>query len=262
MKEEILKWFKHSRELSTGITLYLKYGKNKSLKRELNSIISSQRKLDILFEEFRKMLALSFPEFNKLIARPVRKLPKPKVQPKKDKDSGIGTGLTSILNDKNKEQQAKIKLREEFPFLSDPDCPDVFKILVADKITAYHTYVKRHPDLFTASTPQEQFEAVRDVVENYIENRDLYKELNYFKKHKEILGDHFIFKKFKRLEELKKLSTEELVVRKDNLKKYVRRYSKAEENLKKPERVDAVRDKLELYSWELEQVERMLKDRS
>src|SRR5690606_8218532 len=46
------------------------------------------------------------------------------------------------------ELNSKVKFRDEWPFLSQPDCPPELKILAANKITAYHHYTRAHELLF------------------------------------------------------------------------------------------------------------------
>jgi len=109
------------------------------------------------------------------------------------------------------------KLREDWPFLRDPSCPPEMKILAANKITAYHTYVGAHDRLFDCTTPAEQFAAVRDLVENYIENRSIVKEFKYYKEHGHVLGDHPIFNEMKALKALRRLNVVELLKMQDKL---------------------------------------------
>jgi len=113
--------------------------------------------------------------------------------------------------------EPKIKLREDFPFLSELDCPHELKILAADKITAYHNYVSGHEKLFDCTSPHEQFAAAKFVTENYIENRRIYKELEHFKKTRIILGKHPIFDRLRRFRLLSKLNVIELIKLKTKL---------------------------------------------
>lgn len=115
------------------------------------------------------------------------------------------------------EPAAKPKLREDFAFLSDPDCPNELKILASNKITAYHNYVSGHEKLFDCTSPIEQLQAAKFVTENFIENRLIHKELQHYKDHRQILGDHPIFAMLKRIRELSKLNVIELIKLKKKL---------------------------------------------
>lgn len=103
------------------------------------------------------------------------------------------------------------KLRDDFPFLNDPKCPAEFKILVADKITAYHNYVNGYEKFFDCVTNADYLKVATQVVENYIRNRRILKEFDHYKKHKKILGDHLVFKLRKRIAQLKKMSVAKLI---------------------------------------------------
>ena len=46
------------------------------------------------------------------------------------------------------------RFREDWPFLSEPDCPTELKALAADMITSWHNYVNAHEDLFKCTTPE------------------------------------------------------------------------------------------------------------
>lgn len=152
----------------------------------------------------------------------------------------------------------KPKLREDFAFLSDPDCPAELKILAADKITAYHNYVSGHEKLFDATSKQEQFDAVKFTVENFMENRRIIKELEHYKKHKKILGDHRIFKSMERVQELRKLNVLELVKLQGKLNQNIWRIkselAKKDKRHLDAEREASIRDK----QFELTEIKRIL----
>ena len=115
-------------------------------------------------------------------------------------------------------EKPKPKLREDYAFLSDPDCPNELKILASNKITAYHNYKSGHQKLFDCCNVVEQLEAAKFVTENFLENRLIQKELEYYKQHKSVLADHPIFKSLKRLKELSKMSVVDLIKLRENLK--------------------------------------------
>src|SRR5690606_7085825 len=106
--------------------------------------------------------------------------------------------------------QPKKTLREDFKFLDQPDCPPELKILAANKITAYRNYVRGHKELYGCNSNQEQFEKVKKVVENYIENRAILREFEYYKKHNHLLGVHPIFKTYQKIQDLRRMGVYEL----------------------------------------------------
>lgn len=109
------------------------------------------------------------------------------------------------------------KLREDWPFLADPACPPELKILAANKITAYHNYTRAHDHLFDCTRPEEQFATVRNVVENYIENRAIIKEFLFYKEHGHALAKHPVFNEFKEIRLLRKLNIVDLLTKKRRL---------------------------------------------
>lgn len=109
------------------------------------------------------------------------------------------------------------QIREQFPFLSSPDCPPELKILVSDKITAYYAYCQAHRQLFDCTSSEQQFSTVKQLVEAFIENRNIFEELDFYREHGRIRGDHPVFTQYEELRELRRLSAVELYVRKKRL---------------------------------------------
>lgn len=121
-------------------------------------------------------------------------------------------------------EEEKIVLRDKFPFLNEPDCPDELKILVADSITSHRKYVEGHEKLFLVAHKgkEECFEVAAETVENYLKNKAIWKELEYYKKHKKILGEHPLFEKKRKAEELLSMGLPELKRKKENLNRQLK----------------------------------------
>ncbi len=106
-----------------------------------------------------------------------------------------------------------IRFREKYPFLSSPDCPDVLKILVADMFTAYGEYKAAHArlqalgdaDAATAATDSEK------VVTEYLKNREIWEELEYYRENGTILGKAAKFREAQAVEDFAALSDVELI---------------------------------------------------
>lgn len=105
----------------------------------------------------------------------------------------------------------KRRFRQEWPFLSKPECPKELKLLAADKLTAYENYVAGHKKLFDCADLDQCLATAQQVVNNYKENRLIYQELEYYREHGKVLGKHSVFKSSKRYEHLKGLNVIELV---------------------------------------------------
>ncbi len=124
------------------------------------------------------------------------------------------------------EEIQRTKLRDDFPFLFEPNCPDELKILVSDKITAFHNYTKAHERLFTAKDNSEMLVAVRDTVENFLNNRLIFAELDHYKKTGKLLKKHPYFKRKRRQEEIQKMSAGALAKLKEQLEMNIWRNKK------------------------------------
>src|SRR5690606_4957300 len=87
----------------------------------------------------------------------------------------------------------KRKIRSDWPFLADPECPPELKLLISDKITAYRNCIQEYENLPKAISASEQLNTVRSLVTNFIANHDIYKELKYYKDTGKVLGEHKVF---------------------------------------------------------------------
>lgn len=86
-----------------------------------------------------------------------------------------------------------IRFRDRFPFLNSPDCPDVLKILVADMFTAYDLYLKTFRELGELPDDvelEQAFAIAKTTVENYLEDRSIWEELEYYRDNHALLGKH------------------------------------------------------------------------
>ncbi|MEO9474147.1 MAG: hypothetical protein ABJG41_01390 [Cyclobacteriaceae bacterium] len=149
--------------------------------------------------------------------KPTAKSQKPKANSQKPKPKTQQTTDNRQQTTANSQQP----LREDYPFLSSPTCPPQLKILAANKITAYRNYTAAHKQLFDCTTPQQQFDTVQQLVENFIENRDIFKEFDYFKQHGTILGEHRVFKEYEELQQLARMSDVALYKKAEQLKQNI-----------------------------------------
>lgn len=110
------------------------------------------------------------------------------------------------------------RFRDEFPFLRDPGCPPELKILAADKITSHEQYVLAHEQLFDCTTLDECYQTARTAIKNFMENRAIFVELDYYREHHTILGKHRIFAQLASYRKLKKLNIVELLAEQHRLR--------------------------------------------
>lgn len=166
-----------------------------------------------------------------------------------------------VQTEKAKESFAKaptevkqgLKLRDEFPFLSEEDCPDEFKILVADKFTALQKFIDARAQLKALQEDPEAdfYEIAAEAIDNFELNLEIYDELNYYKEHKEILGHHPIFAKMLREQSVTAMDDATAKDRQKNLRTYVSRDSKKLLNMEDGEAKDKFAAKLDGFKEEL-----------
>src|SRR5690606_37321872 len=116
----------------------------------------------------------------------------------------LDTSIVSVSKPIHNESQTndKRKIRFDWPFLSDPECPPELKLLISDKITAYRNCIQEYENLAKATSASEQLNTVRSLVTNFIANHDIYKELKYYKDTSKVLGEHKVFAQYKRIKDL------------------------------------------------------------
>lgn len=152
------------------------------------------------------------------------------------------------------------RFREDWPFLSEPDCPTELKALAADMITSWHNYVNAHEDLFKCTTPEECFEADGKTVRNFYQNSVSRTEFQYYKEHHRILGKHPIFALTKKLDNLRRMPITELIRKRRNVQDSIWR---AEREIKKGDRPDlkvSREERLSRLKMTLDEINRMIKE--
>jgi len=150
-----------------------------------------------------------------------------------------------VINSVPEKVKRSIRLREDFPFLKSKDCPGILKELVNDMITDYENYVEGHAKLQNETDPELIAALSKSVVEDYLENRQIWAELTHYKNTGEFLAEHPLFAWIERKNEIQALSTPELVKLKDQLENNIPRNKKKiadepehKETAKRQERVD------------------------
>lgn len=244
MKELIINYLRTDRSFEGGARLYHKLGHNLSLIRKFNVQGESKTNLEILHYQLWKLTGLPEKEFNDIMMQPVIKSQKSndKTQPDTEPVEATTTEQKTV----SVTEAVKFKLREEFPFLADKSCPDAFKILVADMMTAHDNYVKAHEDLFNITNEQEAFYAADKLINYYLDNQAIWKELNHYKATGNILGKHPYFEYQNRQKDLTAKSVPDLMIMLRNIEHSIWRVTKKMKDDPKPElvakREKAIRD--------------------
>ena len=117
-------------------------------------------------------------------------------------------------------------IREEFGFLNNNDCPEVFYIVVGRKISAYRKWQAAQQEL--AAIQSEDKTATEDEVKelaivaeaNFRENQALYNELNHYATTGEILGKHSLFRESVAKKEVDTMTTADLSKYRNSSAKY------------------------------------------
>jgi hypothetical protein len=98
------------------------------------------------------------------------------------------------------------------------------------------------------------FEIAKNTVKNFELNLEIYDELNFYKEHGKILGEHPIFADKMLKESVEGMSTVELTKRQKNLRTYVSRDEKAFNKMEEGEAKDKFGEKLQAWKDELDLV--------
>ena len=115
-----------------------------------------------------------------------------------------------------------------------------------------------HDRLFSATTPEELFQASRDTVEKYIENRLIINELEFYKENLRLLGKHPIFSWIRRSDEIRGMKIGDLVNLKIRLENnLVRNRKKVRTEKNHPQTASRI-ERIKEMEKELSEVNRLL----
>lgn len=273
MKSKITNWLKYDRNFKSGVALYHEFGNNLALKSTFNRQGETQFNQQLLQEELRKLASIDNDEFKHIISIPVRKYQQD--APKKETTAPVQeiaseepvatkanpTDIECLKANIPNVAKRAILLRDEFPFLREANCPRVLKILVTDMVTAYDEYRKAHEDCFTAENEEQLLAYSKSTVENYLENRSIWEELNHFKETGEILGNHPIYEEMQELDEILKMNAADLAKEKKNLASAINRLKNQIEKGDKPDLNLSRNELIESKARLLSEVETLLKSK-
>jgi len=222
MKNLILNYLKTDRSYESGVKIFQQLpNASMGFKGTLNRQYYTPYLHQMLLDQLSLLAGISPEELKDILSHPVTLVAKTEIlpdQPASDTDHEVTPEEKAAFITEIPDQVRKaIRLRDEYPFLASPDCPNELKILVHDMITAYGSYVDGHKRLFEATTGEELQEIAAGVVENYIENHEIWDELNHYKTAGELLGKHAIFAQSARIAEIKAMPLADQVKLQKNL---------------------------------------------
>lgn len=150
--------------------------------------------------------------------------------------------------------------RENWPFLSEPDCPQELKILAADKITAWRSLARERERMFGCSTLAECSEVAKSIILFYSQNRKILSEFTYYKEHRQVLGKHPVFGESRHRREMVSMGILELERKRQNLRNSVWRLKSLIRSGDRPDLEASRTDLLQARQRELTEVEKMIRD--
>lgn len=122
--------------------------------------------------------------------------------------------------------ETETSLRAEFPFLNNPDCPQILYVVVGKRIAAYNKHKELHAKLQEINegkleaTPEEKKNITAECDDAFSENRVLWDELNHYATTNELLGKHPIFREDNIKKEVEIMSNDEMFKFIKNSSKY------------------------------------------
>jgi hypothetical protein len=128
----------------------------------------------------------------------------------------LGSTFNGNVDEENLKVDESKPLREEFPFLNDKDCPEVFYIVVGKKISTYKAWQEAQQKLAAIeakeveATPEEIAELAKTAEASFRENQELHDELNHYVQTGEILGKHPLFRESVAKREVDAMTLEQL----------------------------------------------------
>ena len=284
MEQEILNWLQSPRVYLEGVRLYDQYGYNNILKRNFNRG-QAEAMMSVLVYELGRLIGLNEHEVAKLPRKAASPKPaiKTAVTPIDDLlmqlAESLGVTVDEVFSNEAKltelteaQQQAVeklapayaqvpetikkvIRIREKYPFLRSQDCPEEFKIMVADMFTAYDNYREAYTLLSDKNTKDENLELAQAVVENYLANRAMWEELDYYLEKGEILGNLPIFELLNLRKEISALSDMDLMKKLNTTKPNITKSKKAIETAKNAEEKAEAEKRMQKWQQVKEEVE-------
>lgn len=221
MFEKVSSWLKDGCKLQEGLTLYLEYGDNEEFK------VLAKRHPESCRNRIKFLLCAL---------------------------AGIQIKNYSSLERKSERD----KFRALYPFLSDRNIPNEIKILASDKISTYWRMVELHNELFACHKNSDCVRVARELVDVFIEDESIKKELNHYRDYKKVLGQHRVFKQSQAIDSIRRMSLKELFRKEKQLRDNIWRIKSEIAKNDKPQLLTERLKRLEDRERELEIVIKMI----
>lgn len=179
-RTEIIDYLCGPRDHYAGSVLYAKYGPNLRLKN-LFAVDDSRTSHQMMIYELHKLANVTQAEID-LLPKTAAKPKQPGIATSQAEQPGIAvhgaekpgkSQPVSTLPPAPPAVQQQARLRDAYPFLNNPDCPDELKVAVADMLSAHSRYVDAHAELQTKGDgyDEEAARLTQTIVEAYLTNR-------------------------------------------------------------------------------------------
>lgn len=152
------------------------------------------------------------------------------------------------------------KLRERWPFLGDPATPVELQALVTRRITRWHEYDELYRQLRDCGDIAELSNKAGQLLESYLDAQAIARELDYYEKHRRVLGRHPMFRHFQQLARLRSMGVRELIREQEKVKNNIWRVGSEIRKGTKPHLDTRRQQKLQEYQMELNEINRLLGD--
>jgi len=195
----VVEWIRSGAPTKEGVSLYASLFPDPVFLAKLKKDPEGNR--EELYKAFCEMLDITYQRFETIVNEWHGKRSEEVRRQKTEVGSATRNTQPGTRNPKRETRNRSF--RNEWPFLSRPECPPQLKALAADKISCWERYTEAHKQLFDCASVEECYQVAHTLIENFKENRQIHEELEYYKQHGTVLGLHRIFGQFKRFDELK-----------------------------------------------------------
>lgn len=130
--------------------------------------------------------------------------------------------------------------------------------LASRKFTKYRAYVRLHRQLRDCTTLEQCAKVAGELVDNYIDNRQIWQELTWYQQHGSILGKHPSFAEFRRRKQLNDMPVKALVKRQQQVEMNIWRVKSELAKGDKPHLDATRRERLAGYEKERADIVRLL----
>lgn len=150
------------------------------------------------------------------------------------------------------------KTRDRWPFLNEPDCPVELQALITRRITRYHEYSNLYPQLREAQSLTELSALCGKLLDAYLDNQAIFRELEYYQKNRRVLGRHPLFRHFSQIYKLRSMSVRDLLREQQKTRDNIWRVNSELRKGDKPHLEQKRRAKLQEYELKLQEINNLL----